>query len=369
MKTTPRRATRPSFWVGALASVAIAATSCGSESAGQQTQDSDSSPTTELTSTTAVTTSPADSETTPDDAAPLTRLVTTPIGDVEVPVTPTRIITLDEYAAMNLLALGIEPMEVAGSYKSLISQDILIERGVTVLGQDDAFTLNLEAIAAAKPDLIVVTAESSFLSQTEALSDIAPTVAIPYPAPWRDVVTATGQIFGKEAEASALISALEAKTAALAVDVEEAPPSLSILGETFGITFAVSPLAAASALVEEAGFTRPAAQISGEVAVGYEAMIPLSFELIEEHDADIVAVMDAFYYDSLAITDVPTYQQLPAVQDGRDVVIDGDMWFGNHPFAAFWILEDLTAMAAGESQMGTPSDGQARWEAFLALLG
>lgn len=308
--------------------------------------------------------------TTTTDTEGQTRLVQTPIGEVEVPLSPQRIIALDEYAAMNLLAFNIEAMEVGGAYKSLISHEILADYDIPVLGQDDAFTVNLEAIAASKPDLIVVTAESAFVSATEALSDIAPTVVIPYPSPWRDVITATGQVFGQEDRAKQIITALEARISDIKATLGDEPLSLSIMGETYGTTFSISPLAPVSAIVSEAGFSRPAAQIDGTPAAGYEAIIPLSFELIGEHDADVVAVLQSVYYDASVVTEVETYQQLPAVLAGNDVQINGDMWFGNHPFAAFWVLEDLAAMANGDHTLvGTMSDARTRWAAYLELVG
>ncbi|MEM9516747.1 MAG: ABC transporter substrate-binding protein, partial [Actinomycetota bacterium] len=298
-----------------------------------------------------------------------TRIVETSFGDIELPVDPQRVIALDEYAAMNLLAVGIEPMETYTAYSSLVSQDILAERGVELMAQEDSFAVNFEAIAGSDPDVIVVTAESAVVESVEPLQDIAPTVIVPYTAPWRDVITDTGNLFGRTDEAASVIEALEGKLASTSEAVAANPYSLSILGETFGILFAVSPEAVLSAIVDEVGVDRPPAQADATSMEGFNSVISLSPELVVDHDADVVTVMSGVFYPEDALLDLPTYQSLPAVQDGRSTIVDGDMWFGTHPFAIYWILEDLASLAEGVDGIGTIDDAEDRWSAYQELLG
>ena len=44
--------------------------------------------------------------------------------------------------------------------------------------------------------------------------------------------------------------------------------------------------------------------------------------------------------------------------------------FGTYPFAIFWLIEDLTALHAGEGQdaIGTVDDVAARWAAYEELV-
>lgn len=298
-----------------------------------------------------------------------TRIVETSFGEVELPVDPERVIALDEYAAMNLLAVGIAPMETYTAYSSLVSQDILAERGVELMAQEDSFAVNFEAIAASDPDVIVVTAESAVVESVEPLQDIAPTVIVPYTAPWRDVITDTGNLFDRSDRAAEVISALETKVADTAAAVASNPYSLSMLGETFGILFAVSPEAVLSAVVDEVGVDRPAAQAEAESMEGFNSVISLSPELVVDHDADVVTVMSGVFYPEDAVQNLPTYQSLPAVQNGRSTVVDGDMWFGTHPFAIYWILEDLAALVDGVDGIGAIDDADARWAAYRELIG
>ncbi|MEM7324013.1 MAG: ABC transporter substrate-binding protein [Actinomycetota bacterium] len=344
--------------------------SAADDQAGDETDDAED-PAEEDTGDDAENTAGEDAEDTAgEDADTGSREVETSFGTVEVPNDPQRVLALDEYAAMSMLAVGIEPMEVVGSYSSLVSQEILTDAGVSV-ERTDTSELNLEAIAGARPDVIVVTAESAFMANFEPLSEIAPTVILPYIAPWRDVLADTGRIFGRDAEAANVTAALETKIAEVDATVEANPYSLSILGDTFGIVFAVSQEAVLSAVAGEVGVDRPAAQAEGESMPGIESVIAISTEVIGDHDADVVAVMSGVFYNESTILDTATYQGLSAVQAGNGVVVDGDMWFGTHPFAIYWILEDLESLALGQGAdgIGTMDDITERWTGYLELVG
>ncbi|MEM9653653.1 MAG: ABC transporter substrate-binding protein [Actinomycetota bacterium] len=318
---------------------------------------------------------PAASTTSAADTGDDTRVVETAFGQVEIPVDPQRVIALDEYAAMNIVAVGLEPTAIVGSpFASLVSQDILADLGVAVGGQSETSGpgfFNFEAIAAAEPDVIVLTADAAQVPDVETLMEIAPAVVLPYNAPWRDVVGDTGEVFGRTDEAEQVIGALQQRIDEVSDVVADNPLSLSILGEGFGILFAVGPEGVLSAVVDEVGIDRPAAQAEGEMMPGAEPFIGISPEVIGDHDADIVAVMSGAFYREEALLDVPTYQTLPAVEAGNSVIVDGDMWFGTHPFAVFWILEDLANLAAGQGAdgIGDLSDVPARWEAYQAVVG
>jgi iron complex transport system substrate-binding protein len=49
--------------------------------------------------------------------------------------------------------------------------------------------------------------------------------------------------------------------------------------------------------------------------------------------------------------------------------VSGDLWFGSHPFAIYWIIQDLDGIAHGKGQnsIGTLDSADARWAAFSAL--
>lgn len=311
-----------------------------------------------------------DVATTAEDVA-ATRIVDTPNGPIEVPVDLERITVIDEYAGMNLLALGVVPTVVYGSYQSVVGQQVLSDAGAEIRAMDGFALPNIEDVAATDPDLILFSTEGAFADAYEDLSAVAPTLELPYAVPWRDAIMATGEAVARVDEAERLIGLLEAEIDELAARVAAEPMSISILGDTLGAVFAVSMEAPLSHLLEEVGFTRPVAQAEGEPDTGFTSAIMISTEVLDEHDADRIVVMSGAFYAERTFLDAPTFQALPAVEDGRSVVADGDLWFGTFPFAIYWVLQDLAALHAGEDQdgIGTEADIAPRWAEFEALTG
>ncbi|MFT3851635.1 MAG: ABC transporter substrate-binding protein [Ilumatobacteraceae bacterium] len=287
-------------------------------------------------------------------------------GDVEVPIDPQRVVVLDEYAALNALAVGVRPVMVVASFQSDLGGRILAAEGIDLQPGAAETGPNLEMIAAARPDLILYTTEGALEERTKELAAIAPAVSLPYETPWRDVIAMTAAVFGREAQAAPLIGVFERRIHELHDALAESPTSISILANTLGMPFAVSMAAPLSQVVAEAGFSRPDAQAHGIPDTTYTSAIPISPEVLERHGADVVAVMSGAYYDAEAILGIPTFQALPAVKAGHSVVVDGDMWFGPYPFAIWWLLDDLQAIhdGAGQSGIGTADDVAARWAAF-----
>jgi iron complex transport system substrate-binding protein len=314
----------------------------------------------------------SDGETTgsPPASGGETRTVDTEFGPVEVPAAPQRVVALDEYAALNALAVGVEPTLVFAAYQSEVGGVVLDDAGIEVQPATAEAGPNFEAVAAAEPDLIVFTTEAALGSHHEQLSAIAPSVSLPYTTPWREVIEATAELFGREDVGERLIDMIEDRIEPLRSRVEGDPRSISILGDSLGMVFAASMTSPLSQVVEEVGFARPEAETDGTPDATYESAVPLSLERLEDHDADIVAVLSGAYYNAATLTEAPTFQALPAVADGRSVTVDGDMWFGAYPFAIFWLLEDLEALHTGDGQqsVGTLDDVAGRWAEFEELL-
>lgn len=313
-------------------------------------------------------------------SAGTTRTVETELGPVELPTDPERILALDEYAALNLMALGIDPAEVWASYQSEVGAELIESAGIPLEANSTEMSINLEAVAAVKPDVIVGTAEGAFTEYMDQLNEVAPTVILPYSRPWREVVTETGRIFDREEEGAELITALDGRIDDLKVGDDGQPaPSMSLLGVTYSMIFAPSNKAPLSTLLDELGYARPDAQTNGKPDPTFDAAVMLSEEVLGDHDADQVVVFEGVFYDPQPILDSPTFKSLPAVQAGRVTMTDGDMWFGTYPFAIAWILDDIEAMqansaaqAAGETVdnqtgIGTVADTMARYTAFEEL--
>ncbi|MEM9514402.1 MAG: ABC transporter substrate-binding protein [Actinomycetota bacterium] len=284
-------------------------------------------------------------------------------GDVEVPAAPQRVFAFDEYSGAVLLAAGIEPVGAFSQYFAQLPQQILSDAGVDV--QEATYgSWNYEAIATYEPDMIVMIDVDEQVAG--ALSDIAPTVVLPFTgALWRDALAAIGEATGDTSQATSIAAGIEARIDDIAAGLDD-ETVLSLLGSgpLFG-TYSLGIDVPTGAVIDEAGFTRPAAQQT-EATLG--ALTQLSPEQLGDHDGDVVVIFagDESWADRPTLEGLPTFGVLPAVTDGRVVEVLGEVWTNSDPFSIFWAVEDLAAIAAGESP-GTLDDLDTRWSDYLAL--
>lgn len=179
---------------------------------------------------------PRTAETSPAAAnAPWPRTIEHTLGSTTIEKAPGRIVSTSVVLTGSLLAL--EAPVVASGASGIGSGgedsntdkdgffshwgDIARERGVEVLYQNSE--LNLEAVANAAPDLIILSAVGgdSTADAYQELSKIAPTVAVDYNSnSWQDVTTELGEITGFETEAAELITSYESTIADLATKVK-----------------------------------------------------------------------------------------------------------------------------------------------------
>jgi iron complex transport system substrate-binding protein len=296
------------------------------------------------------------------EPAGATRVVVQPEGDVVVPAEPERMLVLDEYAALELLAIGARPALVFATLRSQIARTILDQERIPV--RDEPTFLaepNLETVAAAAPDVIVISGAGPLSRMFDELNAVAPTVVVPYNRPWRDVLATTAAAFGREEAADAAVAHVDARVVALRERVAARPLSVSVLLGWDGGIFTPTGATPVAALLEEAGIGRPDVQ-RDPPAHGDPALSAVSPEGIAAHDAAVVAVFSGGYYDAATVRSAPTFASLA----DHSVDVDGDTWFGSHPFAISWILDDLTALADGTGQVGTVADAAGRWTAFSA---
>lgn len=296
-----------------------------------------------------------------------TRTVTTERGPVAVPAAPRSVVALDEYAALNALAVGVTPKTVFGGLSSQIGAAVLAGRGIGVVPAPTMITSpDLEAIAATRPDVIVLTSSGAALDATyPRLSAIAPTVVLPFEGPWRGAIETAGAAFGAQDRATRLIDVLTQRIAAVQQAVTAGQRTMAILGSFQGLLYSPAPANPGSKLVAETGFTRPAAELAA--ASGASAStIPVSAETLAAHEADVVVVLDGSIYDAAAVQALPTFTALPAARERRTARAEGEMWSGGTALATWWMLDDLDRLARGDLGLGTRTDAAARAAALDA---
>lgn len=140
-------------------------------------------------------------------------------GETTVPANPRNIVTMGWNDQDFVLALGVVPVGTRAWYDNYNDFPwVKAEtdgKGVPVIEGD---TVNFEAVAAAKPDVIFAIYETIDQKTYDQLSQIAPTViqSADYPdeeTPWDVQLLTTGKALGKEQRAKELVDQVEAKIA------------------------------------------------------------------------------------------------------------------------------------------------------------
>ncbi|WP_162463419.1 ABC transporter substrate-binding protein [Paenibacillus psychroresistens] len=181
-----------------LLMVVIIAVGCGTK---EETKTQTESPQATAAPTAAPTAVPtASAEPTP--AA--NRIVTTILGDVEIPANPTRIALTYHDDIDHLMALGIKPIAVPtydrtgqiDGYLPYLAEGL---KGVEKIGN----VPSAEAILSTNPDLII--AGYSHKDVIGELNKIAPTLFFEWKMDWRETHLALGKALGLESKAQANI--------------------------------------------------------------------------------------------------------------------------------------------------------------------
>lgn len=356
--------------------VAVLAAGCGDDSDGEDAAEPTStttSPTSE-SATTAPTSEPSTTATEPGTATTAAtedgggagcRQIEHVAGTSCVPADPQRIVTLDPLMALpTLLDVGAP---VVGSLSVYSAGDpfpsyidpVLLEE-VDAVGAMQ--TPNVEAIAAARPDLII--GDTSVVGPIyDQLSEVAPTVVTNYSfyrSDWREDVRLVAEAAGRSAAVEEQLAALDDRIAEVAAGLEAAGPHEltrvdvfegSPLYYRFSCTFF-------GEVLMSAGISQPAAQGPDECTDGDSdsVFVFVSLEELEVLDADAIVAYQQQSGDEdvgadplAALSDSPVWNALGAVQDGRVHVL-GDAWgLGASIGAAHAILDDVqdTVFPAG----------------------
>ncbi|EPX82761.1 ABC-type Fe3+-hydroxamate transport system, periplasmic component [Rubellimicrobium thermophilum DSM 16684] len=145
----------------------------------------------------------------------------TKFGPVTIEERPERVATLDFNGADNLLALGIQPVVIRhwyGDWPETVwpwAEEALTTQPV-VIGSP----IDIEAVAAADPDVIIGLWSGITEEEFRQLSLIAPVVAVPpgtgdYALPWEEQVRIMSRAVGRAEEAETQIADIEARIAGI----------------------------------------------------------------------------------------------------------------------------------------------------------
>lgn len=272
-------------------------------------------------------------------------------GETTIPADPQRVVTVGWNDQDFVLALGVVPVAARDFFENYNKfpwvQEATGGKGVPVWGGE---SIDFEAIAKEKPDLILAIYETIDQPTYERLSQIAPTVvqSADYPdeeTPWDVQLATTGTALGKEAEAKDLADQVKSK-------IDEAKAS--------------NPDFAGKVLVEDFGpetgghylLSANDPRRSVFTALGFETQDvtgDVSEEKLELLDRDVLFVNGATQQQML---ESPAFARLGVVREGRtlyttfDSNLSGALTYSG-PDALLYALDKLVPQL-GNALNGRP---------------
>ena len=282
------------------------------------------------------------------DSAPLTAAepvtISHKFGETKIPANPQRVVTVGWTDQDFVLPLGVVPVstrEFSGTYNDRPWVKAATDgKGVTTWGAD---TIDFEAIAAQKPDLIFAIYETIDKQTYDRLSQIAPTVIqsahyADEETPWNVQLLTTGKALGKEAEAEELVDTVQGRID----EARRANPEFD--GKTLVVDF--GPADGGHYLLGENDPRR-----SLFTALGFktqDTVGDVSEETLALLDRDVLFVDGATKEDMLAS---PAFARLGVVRDGRTLYTNNesnlnDALTYSGPNALLYALDVLTPQLA-----------------------
>lgn len=260
-----------------------------------------------------------------------TRTVKTDRGPVDVPRDPKRIVVLAASLAGDLYALGAH---VAAA--SVVALGAKLQAGFPALWSDEArrqrteplrqLELDIEAVAAMKPDLIVGGGQGytgvQAVKAYDKLRAIAPTVLVSSKVTtWRGQLELLADVVGAHDAVAGLMDRYEERVDRVrgAITVPEQPTAI-LLALSNGKPFVVPRSAALPALLEQVGFTADdvLAKAPGTKLYGTGDSFEVSPELLGRVlDAPTLFVVSLGGPSIAELREQRIYARLPAFAAGR----------------------------------------------------
>lgn len=261
---------------------------------------------------------------------PRTRTITDSRGPAEVPVSPERVAALVGSAEIDVILLGITPV-FSGTYAE---GWVDLPEGIAT---SDTVPPSVEAVAAAKPDLLIGWHWLSEDPTWVTLGEIAPAVTLPDTgSDWRSVFRLVADAVNRPEQATKALADFDARVAALRAKVAEQPPITVALVGSFepGTYWWWEPSYETNQHLASVGIG-----IDGPAERGRD----LSYERLSEITAPWIILTGTPGTDDGTddLTSSALWQNLPAVVNDQVVVVDRDLWGGAGLMWANAMLDEI----------------------------
>jgi iron complex transport system substrate-binding protein len=252
-------------------------------------------------------------------------------GSTTIESAPERVVVVGLREQDAMLALGVVPVattEWYGDHPGAIfpwAKDALGDAPVpTVLEDTDG--IQIEKVAAQRPDLILGVYSGMTEKEYSALSKLAPTVAQPKGKPdfgtsWQEETLITGKALGKPEEAQELVDETEKLVSDTAARHPEFEGRRATFVADYQGVFVYGPTDVRSRLLEDLGFTYPP---DLRDAFPDEFGGQLSDERVDALDVDVLIWFADGDRSKAEIKRDPLYAELAVSKEDRDVYIRGD---------------------------------------------
>src|SRR3954464_15627371 len=280
-------------------------------------------------------------------SSPAGSTVQTAFGEVSVPASPERVVTLSESALDVALAVGVTPVGTTASRGGDAPPAYLGDDAASIPVVATVSEPNLEAILAADPDVILA-GTGLQQAQYDQLAAIAPTVVPEGSATgdWEAPLHGYAQALGADDELTDRLAAVTDRARALADD-----------GVPDGSVAVVRWMANGPALMNAALMPGPLLEAARATAMPAAVDLgssphsdPLSLENLDRVDADRL-FLAAFGTDGAAALEGakanPAFTRLKAVGSDDVSVVDGSVWSSaSGPIAAELVMDDIERTVA-----------------------
>jgi iron complex transport system substrate-binding protein len=290
-------------------------------------------------------------------------------GPIDIPAEPERIVG-DLMALDYMTALGIDSDRFVGVFDAdFFPEDHYLADDLNREGLVDPgfqWEPNLEALAAADPDLIVLPFDQiDGAPQLSEMEEIAPVLVVPTSdtrdprvryggtasfQDWRTTLRSFGEVFDRQDEAESYIAETEAEIAALQADYGDViPESTATEMKSTPDFVAINALSTAlesgvlgTILLSELGFTAPPQQAAA--TVDEFGSIDISQENLDLVDGDLLFV--EVRGNTKTYEESPLWDTLSVVQNGGVAEV-GNHWEYGGAQAARVVLADIRTALDG----------------------
>ncbi|QNG60535.1 iron-siderophore ABC transporter substrate-binding protein [Bacillus sp. PAMC26568] len=258
------------------------------------------------------------------------------MGTTEIKKKPEKVVILTNEGTEALLAMGIKPVGAVKSWLGDPWYDHISDEMTDVEVVGDESALNVEAIAALKPDLIIGN-KMRQEDQYEKLSQIAPTVfAETLRGDWKENFSFYAKALDREEEGIKVLADYDARIADIKSKAgDKLDQEISVVRFMAGTTRIYYKDTFSGVILEELGFARPA-NLEKLFSDNPDDLFvrEVTKELIPEMDGDYLFYFTYAPAETKAdaekqaeeFTNDPLWKNLDAVKGGKAYQVDDAIW-------------------------------------------